>query len=360
MNPDLTTTIAQLRELMAKATPGPWHVDKKNGITVEAPSGNVLLVNLARNSQADPALIAAAINALPQLLAALSHPAIDPRQADSDYEIALSFATDQRELAKYTPFNDATKEMYLARAGWLEEIADRAEKYKALSHPAESGDAGGDALTEMTRKNLLLCNQNGALLVEQHDLKAKLAACEKERDLAIAHDRQPYPTAWAYEQACKALEKHRARADRLEAALRLIHDWRGLGDANANETFERIAEDFYCDTGVMRPGKDQPAAMNGPSCGERREAFEKWAREKTEAVNTAIRQALHPPSPATPEAGADDASIRIGDARGYQCQCCECNQLFRSQNKRAIVCDACIDEKQRAIPKPGKGEVAGG
>lgn len=28
-----------------------------------------------------------------------------------------------------------------------------------------------------------------------------------ERDQAIAHDRQPYPTAWAYEQVCKTLHK---------------------------------------------------------------------------------------------------------------------------------------------------------
>lgn len=46
----------------------------------------------------------------------------------------------------------------------------------------------------------------------------------EERDQAIAHDRQPYPTQWAYDQACAALEKHRARAeadrDRMNQALR--------------------------------------------------------------------------------------------------------------------------------------------
>jgi len=44
----------------------------------------------------------------------------------------------------------------------------------------------------------------------------------KEPDLAIAHDRQPYPTAWAYGQACKALEHHRQRADEAEAELARI------------------------------------------------------------------------------------------------------------------------------------------
>ena len=50
-----------------------------------------------------------------------------------------------------------------------------------------------------------------------------------DRDLAIAHDRQPYPTAWAYEQACTALHTQRALAataeqhrDQLAAVLREV------------------------------------------------------------------------------------------------------------------------------------------
>lgn len=39
----------------------------------------------------------------------------------------------------------------------------------------------------------------------------------RERDLAIAHDRQPYPTAWAYEQACRVRDEARARASAAEA-----------------------------------------------------------------------------------------------------------------------------------------------
>jgi hypothetical protein len=51
---------------------------------------------------------------------------------------------------------------------------------------------------------------------------AEQAELRRERDLAIAHDRQPYPTAWAYEQACKALRTHRERADAAEAVLARI------------------------------------------------------------------------------------------------------------------------------------------
>lgn len=44
----------------------------------------------------------------------------------------------------------------------------------------------------------------------------ELAKLREERELAIAHDRQPYPTAWAYEQACKALNEWRERAETAE------------------------------------------------------------------------------------------------------------------------------------------------
>ncbi|MBE3120155.1 MAG: hypothetical protein IMZ50_15550 [Candidatus Atribacteria bacterium] len=44
------------------------------------------------------------------------------------------------------------------------------------------------------------------------------AQAERDRDLAIAHDRQPYPTAWAYEQVCKARTEWQARAKQAEAA----------------------------------------------------------------------------------------------------------------------------------------------
>lgn len=41
----------------------------------------------------------------------------------------------------------------------------------------------------------------------------------RERDLAIAHDRQPYPTAWAYEQAVKTIE-------RMRPVIKVAEAWR--------------------------------------------------------------------------------------------------------------------------------------
>ena len=68
---------------------------------------------------------------------------------------------------------------------------------------------------------LRVCAEDVPKLLEDLDvadeLRAVLAEAVRERDLAIAHDRQPYPTAWAYEQACRALEEHRQRADKAEA-----------------------------------------------------------------------------------------------------------------------------------------------
>jgi hypothetical protein len=50
-------------------------------------------------------------------------------------------------------------------------------------------------------------------------LRATLEERTRERDLAIAHDRQPYPTAHAYETVCAALQTHKARAEAAEATL---------------------------------------------------------------------------------------------------------------------------------------------
>lgn len=43
---------------------------------------------------------------------------------------------------------------------------------------------------------------------------------------------------------------------------------------NYNEEYERLAEAFYQDTGLMAPGKDMPAAMGNTVSQEER--WEKW------------------------------------------------------------------------------------
>lgn len=51
--------------------------------------------------------------------------------------------------------------------------------------------------------------------------------------------------------------------------------WTPIEDAN--ESFERKAAQFRYETGMLAPGKDQPAAMNNsPTYEERMEAWKKW------------------------------------------------------------------------------------
>ncbi len=54
------------------------------------------------------------------------------------------------------------------------------------------------------------------------EVTAVISALLDELHLAVAHDRQPYPTAAAYEATCAALEKHRERANEVEAKLTAI------------------------------------------------------------------------------------------------------------------------------------------
>jgi hypothetical protein len=55
--------------------------------------------------------------------------------------------------------------------------------------------------------------------------------------------------------------------------------------ADALERFERDAEAFHRETGMLAPGKDQPAAMNGsPTDEERMDAWTAWLRERAAAA----------------------------------------------------------------------------
>lgn len=70
----------------------------------------------------------------------------------------------------------------------------------------------------------ILCDQHiPYLLSALTDLSARVEQLTRERDLAIAHDTQPYPTAEAYELVCKTrdsrAERAEARVAELEATL---------------------------------------------------------------------------------------------------------------------------------------------
>jgi hypothetical protein len=58
-----------------------------------------------------------------------------------------------------------------------------------------------------------------ALLSHIERLKAELAEERRERILAEAHDRQPYPTAEAYERACAVRDQWKAKFEAARARL---------------------------------------------------------------------------------------------------------------------------------------------
>ena len=65
--------------------------------------------------------------------------------------------------------------------------------------------------------------------------KARADEFRKERDLAVLHDRQPYPTAWAYEKACEALEKAKKE---IAAQVEQIGEWKAVTVALQSERDE--------------------------------------------------------------------------------------------------------------------------
>ena len=65
-----------------------------------------------------------------------------------------------------------------------------------------------------------------SLLVSE---KEKVVAAEKARDKAIAHDRQPYPTAEAYEKVCAALQSHKDKTRQLVTEIAFATEQDGSG-----------------------------------------------------------------------------------------------------------------------------------
>ncbi|MFC6080990.1 hypothetical protein [Sphaerisporangium aureirubrum] len=95
-------------------------------------------------------------------------------------------------------------------------------------------------------------------------VRPELDRLREERDQAIAHDRQPYPTQWAYDQACAALWRHRGRADRAQAVCDLLSDI----IAGLNEHAARILGKF--ERSLRNALADPPAAHaeHGPCDGD--------------------------------------------------------------------------------------------
>jgi hypothetical protein len=85
----------------------------------------------------------------------------------------------------------------------------------------------------------------------RHDrLAAYIDTLTTERDLALAHDTQPYPTVWAYEQMCKTRDRLTAERDEL---LR----WR----RSAKETIDSVVAENKRLTASIHRGISASAAV---------------------------------------------------------------------------------------------------
>jgi hypothetical protein len=100
----------------------------------------------------------------------------------------------------------------------------------------------------------------------------------------------------------------------------------------ANERFERIAAEFYEDTGYLRPGKDVPAAVGGESYDrERNAAWKIW-----NAARVRGGAAQPPPDPEVIREALDCEFRRIGIHHPleilHRVACCAADALQRVAN----------------------------
>lgn len=77
-----------------------------------------------------------------------------------------------------------------------------------------------------------------------------------------------------------------AAPDGLTAAKDAL-SWIWDPDADPLDTFERIADEFYRDTGFLRPGKSEPFGYERDE-KEREAAWEQWRRDRSRKVRAAL------------------------------------------------------------------------
>jgi len=84
-----------------------------------------------------------------------------------------------------------------------------------------------DKVDKLVEENNILNEKLSNATMSYMDLRIELEAVKKERDLAILHDSQPYPTPWAYEQVCEAKNKYekelKESKDKVEELYKVIH-----------------------------------------------------------------------------------------------------------------------------------------
>ena len=108
-----------------------------------------------------------------------------------------------------------------------------------------------DKVDELVKENNILNDKLSNATMSYMDLRIELEAVKEERDLAILHDSQPYPTPWAYEQVCEAKSKYEKE---LEAAK------------NERDAWEDSAAQFHRNSEWLRGLLEETGKMLGYKC----------------------------------------------------------------------------------------------
>ena len=117
-------------------------------------------------------------------------------------------------------------------------------------------------------------------------LQSELETVKRERDLAINHDRQPYPTAFAYEQACKVIKSLRTQLADVELKKSQLADIANKTideltiERQANKILRDALEKISTHNGVCRV--DENGGPNRYDLHFDRNSRIEWAREALE------------------------------------------------------------------------------
>jgi hypothetical protein len=99
-------------------------------------------------------------------------------------------------------------------------VGDESYNWRFVAHVNSDTEEGAEATPVISKEQAVA---NAEFIAHAHQdiprLISRVREAERERDLAVAHDRQPYPTAYAYEKVCAALNKTKAALAEKEARI---------------------------------------------------------------------------------------------------------------------------------------------
>lgn len=122
------------------------------------------------------------------------------------------------------------------------------------------------------------------------DNKASVALSELEALFAVVRTWGDHRDARTCKAAFKALDEIREWVLSARVALAGLEMLFSREGENAADRFERVADEFYRETGVMRPGKSYPDAMPAPSDEERTRVYEEWVAAKLRAARECMKE----------------------------------------------------------------------